>query len=122
MDWKSLMKEHAIRYYFTLPNEIFMIKLCPGEIAVYAYLRYRANRKTHACWPSYKTIGNDVGMSKNTVSKYVEQLVKKHLINYEYTDIMTKDGFKLNGNLKYTIRPFADAWNHYLDTGFKFSS
>ncbi|MCH5352132.1 MAG: helix-turn-helix domain-containing protein, partial [Acutalibacter sp.] len=45
-----------------------MLGLCPGELAVYAYLRRCENRKTHQCWPSYKTIGKAVGMSENTVS------------------------------------------------------
>ena len=61
----------AVKNYFPLPNEIFMLNLSAGEIAVYAYLLYREDRKTFRCYPSYKTIGNAVGMSRNTVKKYV---------------------------------------------------
>ena len=85
-----------------------MLGLCPGELAVYAYLRRCENRKTHQCWPSYKTIGKAVGMSENTVSKYIGALVDKGLINAEYTSVITKDGKKRNGNLLYTILPIEE--------------
>ncbi len=39
-------------HYFTLPNEIFVLNLCAGELAIYAYLLYLENRKTHECYPS----------------------------------------------------------------------
>ena len=89
-----------------LPNEIFLLGLCPGELAVYAFLRQCENRKTHQCWPSYKTIGKAVGMTENTVAKYVNALECKGLIQTESTSVMTKDGIKRNGNLLYTILPF----------------
>ena len=90
---------------FPFPNDIFMLGLCPGELAVYAYLRRCENRKTHQCWPSYKTIGKAVSMSENTVSKYIGALVDKGLISAEYTSVITKGGKKRNGNLLYTILP-----------------
>ena len=92
---------------FPFPNDIFMLGLCPGELAVYAYLRRCENRKTHQ-WPSYKTIGKAVGMSENTVSKYIGELVDKGLISAEYTSVITKSGKKRNGNLMYTILPIED--------------
>jgi len=91
---------------FPLPNEIFLLGLCPGELAVYAFLRQCENRKTHQCWPSYKTIGRAVGVSENTVAKHVSSLVDKGLIQTESTSVMTKAGMKRNGNLLYTIPPF----------------
>ena len=45
-----------IKNYFPLPNEIFLLRLKPGELAVYAYLMYCENRKTYQCYPSYRTI------------------------------------------------------------------
>lgn len=60
--------------YFPTPNEIFSLGLSPGEFAVYAYLLRCANRRTHQCWPSYKTIGKAAGMTENTVAKYVPPL------------------------------------------------
>ena len=93
---------------FPFPNDIFMLDLCPGELAVYAYLRRCENRKTHQCWPSYKTIGKAVGMSENTVSKYIGKLVDKGLIRADYTSVITRDGKKRNGNLLYTILPIQE--------------
>lgn len=60
--------------FFSLPNEIFLLGLNAGELAVYSFLRRCENRKTHQCWPSVKTIGQAVRMSENTVRKYIHQL------------------------------------------------
>lgn len=99
---------------FPFPNDIFILGLCPGELAVYAYLRRCENRKTHQCWPSYKTIGKAVGMSENTVSKYIGELVDKGLISAEYTSVITRDGKKRNGNLLYTILPIEDVIDRFI--------
>ena len=93
---------------FPFPNDIFMLGLCPGEPAVYAYLRRCENRKTHQCWPSYKTIGRAVGMSENTVAKHVASLENKRLIRTEPTTVTTKAGKKRTGNLMYTILPIEE--------------
>jgi len=108
-------KRDAIRDYFPLPNEIFSLKLCSGEIAVYAYLLRCENRKTFQCHPSYKTIGKAIGMSKNTVKKYVDSLIEKQLITAEPTSVITQKGEKRNGNLRYTIRPIAEAIEQYYE-------
>ena len=55
MTWN---RERRTGYYFTLPNAIFSLGLSYGEIAVYAYLLYRENRRSHECHPSYRTIGD----------------------------------------------------------------
>ena len=60
--------------FFMLPNEIFNMDLSSGEIALYAFLMRMEDRKTYNCYPSFKTIGNALRMSKNTVMKYVRQL------------------------------------------------
>ena len=104
----SRQQNNPYKNTFPFPNDIFMLGLCPGELAVYAYLRRCENRKTHQCWPSYKTIGQAVGMSENTVSKYIGKLVEKGLISAENPSVITKDGKKRNGNLLYTILPIED--------------
>ena len=96
-----------------LPNEIFLLGLCPGELAVYAFLRQCENRKTHQCWPSYKTIGKAVNLSENTVRKHICSLVDKGLIQTENTSVITKAGLKRNGNLLYTIPPFQSILEDY---------
>ena len=107
-------KYDYLKNTFPLPNEIFLLGLCPGELAVYAFLRQCENRKTHQCWPSYKTIGKAVNLSENTVRKHICSLVDKGLIQTENTSVMTKAGLKRNGNLLYTIPPFQPILdNHY---------
>ena len=107
------MQRDPIKNYFPLPNEIFCLGLCSGELSVYSYLLYREDRNTFQCWPSYKTIGSALKMSRNTVRKYVEQLVEKHFISTENTEVFTKKGEKRNGNLRYTIRPINEAVEYY---------
>ena len=104
----------SLKNTFPFPNDIFMLGLCPGELAVYAYLRRCENRKTHQCWPSYKTIGKAVGMSENTVAKHVASLENKRLISTEPTTIITKAGKKRNGNLIYTILPIQEVIDHCI--------
>ena len=94
---------------FLVPNAVFQMDLSGGEILVYSYLLYCEDRKTFTCYPSYETIGGAVGMSKNTVSKYVGMLEKKGLIETSKTTIVTRKGTVHNGNLKYHILPIADA-------------
>lgn len=107
--WRKL---DPLENFFSLPNQIYSLGLEAGEIAVYGYLRSLKNRETYQCWPSYKTIGRAVGMSKNTVKKYVSSLEDKRLISAEPTTVRTKNG-KRNGNLRYTILPIQRAVDYF---------
>ena len=109
MKYNRYPKRDALKDYFPLPNEIFCLGLSSGEIAVYAYLLRCENRKAFQCYPSYKTIGKAVGMSKNTVRKHVDGLAKKRLITTEPTSVITQKGEKRNGNLRYTVCPIENA-------------
>ena len=91
--------------YFTTPNEIFSLGLSPGEFAVYSFLCRCEDRRTHQCWPSYSTISAATKMSVNTVRKYVYALTDKGLIRTEDTTVVTRNGLRRNGNLRYTIQP-----------------
>ena len=99
------MKYGNYRDGFFLPNELFQLGLDYGELAVYSFLKRCENRKTHQCWPSIKTIGEAVGMSENTVRKYIRQLEKRGLITTEPTEVITKSSGRRNGNLLFTLRP-----------------
>ncbi len=110
---KYLSNRNNISNYFPLPNQIFSLGLCSGEIAVYAYLMFCEDRKTFQCHPSYKTIGQAIGVSKNTVKKYVDGLVEKQLITTAPTSVITSKGEKRNGNLRYTILPIQEAVDHF---------
>lgn len=103
----------AYKNYFPLPNVIFSLGLSPGEIVVYSYLLCCEDRKTYQCHPSYKTIGQAVGMSTNTVQKYITALGEKGFISIEPTSIITKSGQKRNGTLRYTICPIQEAVELY---------
>lgn len=101
--------QEKLKRRFTLPNELFSLELNSAEISIYAYLLYCEDRKTHQCWPSYKTISKAVNLSLKTVKKYVTELVEKGLISTENTTVITKKGIKRNGSLRYTIRPIREA-------------
>ena len=100
--------------YFTLPNEVFQLGLSAGELAVYSYLRRCEDRRTHQCWPSYRTIGSAVGMSENTVRKYIRRLEERELIATEPTEVIPKHSGRRNGNLLFTLRPIGEVIDqHY---------
>ena len=87
--------------------------LCAGEIALYSYLMRMEDRETYSCYPSFKTIGNALKMSRNTVMKYVHSLEEKGLITTEHTSVITQAGIKRNGNLKYQILPINSAVDEF---------
>ena len=113
MNYNFYSSQNKEKHYFTLPNEIFCLGLSSGEISVYSFLLRCENRKTYQCYPSYRTIGQALKMSQNTVRKYVKSLEDKCLISTERTEIITKEGIKRNGTLLYTIRPIAEAIEYY---------
>ena len=102
---RTWTKRDPVKNYFPLPNEIYQLGLSHGAIAVYGYLLRIEDRRTYQCHPSYATIGKAVGMSRNTVCKYVRSLEEKGLIRTERTTVTLKDGRKRNGSLLYTILP-----------------
>ncbi len=98
-------KPDPVKNYYPVPKAVCQLGLSPGEIAVYSFLLFCEDRKTYQCYPSYRTIGEAVGMSRNTVCKYVRSLEEKGLIRTERTTVTLKDGRKRNGSLLYTILP-----------------
>lgn len=109
MKFQKWPKREPLKHFFPVPNEIFILGLSPGEIAVYCYLLRTEDRQTFQCYPSYEAIGKAVGVSKNTVAKYVRSLEEKGLIRTEPSTVTTKDGRMRNGSLIYTIRPIQEA-------------
>ena len=119
MSFNKWPKRSAEKNYFMVPNEIFSIGLDYREISLYIYLLRCENRKTYQCYPSYKTIGHAIGMSENTVAKYVRQLEEKGLIYTEPTIMQSKDGKPLNGNLLYTIRSIPGVLEAFYERQFR---
>lgn len=109
------VKRDPIKNYFPLPNEIFVLGLNAGEIAVYAYLLFCENRKTFQCWPSCRSIGRATGMSVNTVRKHIRSLEAKGLIATEPTTITDRYGRRRNGNLLFTTRPIAEVVEQHYE-------
>ena len=112
MKFSQWPKRDPIKNCFLVPNEVFQLKLHPSEIAVYNFLLFCENRKTYQCYPSYKTIGDAVGMTENTVRKYVARLEERRMITTEPTIISSADGKPRNGTLLYTIRPIQEALDY----------
>ena len=115
MKYEQYPSRSAKRNYFPLPNEIFSLGLNTGEIATYAYLMKCENRETYQCYPSYVTIGEAIGKTKNSVMQYVHGLEEKHLIYTEPTTVWGNDGKKRNGNLRFTIRPIEEAKRYHVE-------
>ena len=115
---RTWTKRDPVKNYFPLPNEIYQLGLSHGAIAVYGYLLRIEDRRTYQCHPSYATIGKAVGMSRNTVRKYVQELEERGLIRTERTSIITRDGRKQNGSLLYTIIPLQEVMEQHYEQQF----
>ena len=113
--YRVYRKREAERDFFLVPNDVFVLKLTPGEFMVYGYLLRCENRETFDCYPSMKTISRDTGISVNSVRKYVDGLRDKCLIRTEPTRVQMKDGRTRNGNLRFQIRPIDEAVQDFYD-------
>ena len=98
-----------VKDYYPLPKEIFSLGLSAAEIAIYAYLLFCEDRQTFKCWPSYRKIGDAVGLSPDTIRKHIRSLEERGLLVTELTLVRTKDGKTRNGSLLFTIRPIQAA-------------
>ena len=105
MKFQQWPKRDPDKNYFKVPNEVFHIGLSYPEISIYCYLLSIEDRETYQCYPSYKTIGKALGMSENTVSKYVRSLEENGLIRTEPTMVRSKDGRPLNAALHHPSNP-----------------
>ena len=91
--------------FFTLPNEVFLLRLPPSAFMVYAYLLLIEDRRTHTCHPSYNTIATATNLVKNTAMKSVSTLLEMGLIAVEPSSYFDKRGMKWKGNNLYTTLP-----------------
>ena len=107
--------------FFTLPNEVFLLRLPPSAFMVYAYLLLIEDRRTHTCHPSYNTIAATVGLAKNTAMKSINTLLEMGLIAVESSNYFDKHGLKWKGNNLYTILPVGvamDGWMHSINGSY----
>ena len=94
-------KRDPAQNFSPLPNEMFYLGLSYGAIAVYSYLIHIEDRKTFQSYANYNTIGRAVKMST--------------LSARSPTTVVTRDGRKRNGTLRYYIRPIQEAVDHYYE-------
>ena len=99
--------------FFTLPNEVFLLRLPPSAFMVYAYLLLIEDRRTHTCHPSYNTIAAATGISRNTAMKSIDTLLEMRLITVESSSYFDKHGLKWKGNNLYTILPVGVAMDAF---------
>ena len=106
-EWSLALNNQYItsEKFFTLPNELFLLKLSPSAFMIYAYLLLIEDRRTHTCHPSYNTIAAATGLAKNTAMKSVNTLLEMGLIAVESSNYFDKHGMKWKGNNLYTIQP-----------------
>lgn len=102
-------KRNTLKCFFMLPNVIFDLHLHIYALGIYAYLMRIEDRRTYQCVISYPALAEKLGISVNTVAKYVAELEEHGLIRTERTEVMTKGGLKRNGCLRYTILPIQNA-------------
>ncbi len=112
-------KQNTCKNFYMVPNEIMRLGLSVGEIAVYNYLIYCEDHKSYQCYPSYRKMGEALGLTRKTVMKYVRNLEDRCLISTEPTTVTLKSGKKQNGNLLYTIRPIQEAVDHFNAEQFR---
>ena len=105
--------------FFTLPNEVFLMKFSPSAFMVYAYLLLIEDRRSHTCHPSYNTIASATGLSRNTVMKSICDLLEAELITMEHSSYFDKRGLKWNGNNLYTILPVGTAMDRINQRQFR---
>ena len=106
-EWSLALNNQYItsEKFFTLPNELFLLKLSPSAFMIYAYLLLIEDRRTHTCHPSYNTIAAATDLAKNTVMKGISTLSELNLITVEPSSYFDKRGMKWKGNNLYTILP-----------------
>lgn len=64
-------------------NKIYSSDLPHRAIAVYMYLHDRAD-KEGKCWPAIPTIARDLGMSRSTVKRALDDLIKAGYLKKEF--------------------------------------
>lgn len=82
-------------------REIYSTNLPHRAVAVYMYLRDRAN-KDGFCYPAINTIAKDLKISKSTVKRALYDLEKEGYVNHERRYRKTGGN---SSNLYYLERP-----------------
>ena len=90
--WKKPTKN-----FYMMPNNVFSLNLDPFEFMILSYMVRRMNVDSE-CWPSFKTMSMDLGISVSTLEDRIAKMCKRGLIS---VDKHTSNG-KYRNNV-YTI-------------------
>lgn len=73
--WKKPTKN-----FYMMPNDVFSLGLDPYEFMILSYLVRRMNSDSE-CWPSFKTMSEDLGISVSTLEDRIAKMCKRKLIS-----------------------------------------
>lgn len=73
--WKKPTKN-----FYMMPNNVFSLNLDPFEFMILSYMVHRMNGESE-CWPSFKTMSMDLGISVSTLEDRIAKLEKRKLIS-----------------------------------------
>ena len=88
--------------YYRLPHRIFGLGLTPIQFTVYSYLVSCIGQNA-VCWPSYKTISEACGISRNATIQAIDILIQKRLIDKIPTTHRNAHGRTRTSNNEYLI-------------------
>ena len=88
--------------YYRMPHRIIELGLTPIQFTVYSYL-VSCTGQNSVCWPSYKTISEACGISRNAAIQAIEFLIQKRLVDKTPTTRRNVYGHTRTGNNEYRI-------------------
>ena len=90
--WKKPTKN-----FYMMPNDVFSLNLDPFEFMILSYLVRRMNGDSE-CWPSFKTMSMDLGISVSTLEDRIAKLEQRKLIS-----VRKYNGSEKHRNNVYTL-------------------
>ena len=72
--WKKPTKN-----FYMMPNNVFSLNLDPFEFMILSYMVRRMNGESE-CWPSFKTMSKDLGISVSTLEDRIDKMRKRGLV------------------------------------------
>ena len=88
--------------YYRMPHRIFELGLTPIQFTVYSYLVSCAGQNA-VCWPSYKTIAENCGISRHAAIQAIDAIIQKRLIDKIPTTRRNVQGRIRTSNNEYRI-------------------
>lgn len=93
--------------YYRMPHRIFGLGLTPIQFTVYSYLVSCLGQQD-VCWPSYKTIAESCGISRNAAIQAIDALIQKRLIDKIPTTRRNVHSHARTSNNEYRIHDLSE--------------